>query len=905
MTEVADPGALNAFLHRFLDDRERGAVQGLAAYQAMFPGCDAALAAEYAALTATATAGASDRPELETIGPYRLLERLGRGSFGLVYRAQDTRLGRTVALKVLAESALATDAERQRLEREASIAARLDHPGIATVYEVARHGIWTCIAMRFVPGESLAALLQRSPGGVLPADAALALIADAARALHVAHCAGVVHRDVKPGNLMVTPAGAPVVVDFGLARDATGSAGSLGASAAWVGSPGYMAPEQIDPRLGPVDARADVWALGVTLHECLAGRRPFDAPTQARLFDAVLHAAPPPVRVPGLNARDLRLVLGTAMAKEPTRRYQSAAALADELERLRRGAPVQARPLGAAARLLRWTRRHPAVAGLLAAVLLTLVAGVAVAAALWVRAEGNLRDWERLADGRRLVQLQQAADQELLTVGAEQVPGIAAWLATAGELLARRSDHERALAALRARARPWSASTAALEQQRDAELQRTLAATRERLAFLRQRLTALDTEPWPADRLPALRAGLQQRLTWLERMQANQAAALDERLSYEFDDLRDQLQHDEITALVLGLRRLGGEPGPRTTTVAHMTARLEACRTLWQRTVGDHLAAWQAAGDRVARHPRYRGMDLAPQPGLIPLGPDPDSTLEEFAAPETGVVPVRGADGRFRVAAETALVFVLIPPGRFHMGAQSGDPAAPGFDPLAVLDEAPVRELEVRPFFLAKHEMTQGQWLRLTDDNPATQTQGARDGDLVVDFDHPVETVSWSDCVETLRRSGWWLPTEAQWEYACRAGGEGSWQCPEAELPAWANLADRRFHATDPHGSPFLDVDDGRSLHAPVGSYRPNAFGLHDMMGNVAEWCFDQYLPYDPERTTAAAAPQVLWMQERVFRGGSFASAASLLRSAARQRYEGTVRTYVVGVRPMRALAGG
>jgi formylglycine-generating enzyme required for sulfatase activity/tRNA A-37 threonylcarbamoyl transferase component Bud32 len=895
-----DSGPRNEFLHRLLDDRDRGRVQTVEHYQRLFPGAAAAIAEEYAVLVASAdtpaappdAAGEGLAPGA-SLGPYRLRELLGAGAFGVVWRAEDTRLQRSVALKLLRHAALATARERERFAREAAVASRLDHPGICTVHEIAQHGPWTAIAMRLVPGETLAAKLARAAGAPLPVAEVLPLVAGLARALHAAHTAGVVHRDVKPGNVLVTPAQQPVLVDFGLARALDGERSQ---SLDGAGSPSYMAPEAIDPARGPVDARTDVWALGVLAHECLTGRRPFVAPTQAGLFDAILHHEPAPVPC----GRDLAVVVATALAKERAHRYASAAAFADDLEREQRGEPVAARPLGRLGRAWRWARRNRLVAALLVATFGSLAAGLVVALGLWAAAARNLRDWERLADGRRLAALQRAADDELLPITPEQLPGIDRWLATARELLARQADHAAALQALRARARPWTAATAAAEAAVDAVPLREVAALAERRTLLVTSRERVAQEPASAQRDGFCRT-LTNMLAWVDHQAASWRELAAERSCYEFDDLRDQIQHDQLAELVRGLQRLVRSGAGRTTTIASMEQRREAARTLWQRTIGDHAAAWAAAAARVLANPAYRGLVLLPQLGLVPLGVDPASGLEEFAAPETGDVPPRRG-GVLERAPTTAVVFVLLPPGRFAMGAQATDPAAPNHDALATGHEGPVRWLDVDPFLLAKYELTQGQWVRLCDDNPCTFPQGTRDGEHVVDLDHPLETVSWHDVRAMLARLGWWLPPEARWEYACRAGGDAPFGVPEAELVTVANVADRRLHAWQPAELQWLDVDDGHALHAPVGSYRANAFGLHDMLGNVAEWCFEQDLPYDPARTTATAVPHQDGRRTCIVRGGSFLWGTAQCRVSARTSYEASVRSYVVGVRAMRAL---
>ena len=611
-------------------------------------------------------------------------------------------------------------------------------------------------------------------------------------------------------------------------------------------------------------------------------------------------AAPPSSPEPLALPRDLRTVLTTALAKDPKRRYHSAAAFADDLARVLRGEPVSARPVGRLERTFRWLRRNPLVAALLAAVLASLTIGLLVALSLWQQASRNLRDWERLADGRRLALLQQQADDELLPPTPDKLPAIAAWLASARTLLDRQADHEQALAALRTRALPEAAAARARERLADAALQREIGALAGRASFLQARLAAVDQEV-PEAKRERFRRTLGNMLDWTANRQHGLKQLADEPTGHDFADLRDQLQHDQLTELVAGLRRLRGGPGPRTTTIADMEKRQATAATLRQRTIDDHEPAWRDAIARVAANPVYRQFVLLPQLGLIPLGPDPDSRLEEFAAPETGEVPER-RDGRLQVGPLTATVFVLLPPGEFAMGAQANDPAAPNHDPQATVWEGPVRRLTVEPFFLAKYEMTQGQWVRLCDDNPSTWSQGMKDGDRVVDLDHPVETIGYRDALTMLARLGWWLPVEARWEYACRAGTSTPWPWPEQDLAACANLADRRYRELQPDGVATVDFDDGHGRHAPVGSYRPNAFGLHDMIGNVAEWCYEQDMPYDPKTTTAAAVPHLVGRQTYLVRGGSFLWGLAFSRSAARASLEGSARHVEVGVRPMRTV---
>jgi len=272
---MADPGTLPpepdemgivaAFLVRYHEDHVRGVRRPLEEYQALFPGYEAAVAREHAAL-ASGTGGTDALPP---IGPYRLIRELGRGGQGEVFLAEDTRLRRRVALKTLRGLALDEPEALARFRREAEVASRLDHPGICTVYEAGLDQGLPWIAMRYVEGESLARKIADArerkgvasdpttattagPGTRAEAMGVVRLLEEAARALHAAHEAGVIHRDLKPANIMVTPEGRPVLLDFGLAREVEGGSGpTLTRTGDLFGTPAYMAPEQIDPKRAP------------------------------------------------------------------------------------------------------------------------------------------------------------------------------------------------------------------------------------------------------------------------------------------------------------------------------------------------------------------------------------------------------------------------------------------------------------------------------------------------------------------------------------------------------------------------------------------------------------------------------------------------------------------------------
>jgi serine/threonine-protein kinase len=220
---------------------------------------------------------------------YRLAERVGGGAMGEVWRGIDQALARTVAVKIVRPELLAEPSFGERFLAEARTMARIRHPGVVAVHDYHSDATVAFLVMEFVAGESLARLLHRS--GRLPPDRAMGLVAQAAEALHAAHDTGVVHRDVKPGNLLVTPEGTVVLTDFGIARSA--AAAPLTATGVLVGTVAYLAPEQV---LGkPATSRSDVYALGVVGYECLAGRRPFEGDHPFELAMKRVHQRPPPL----------------------------------------------------------------------------------------------------------------------------------------------------------------------------------------------------------------------------------------------------------------------------------------------------------------------------------------------------------------------------------------------------------------------------------------------------------------------------------------------------------------------------------------------------------------------------------------------------------------------------------
>ncbi|MCA8976814.1 MAG: serine/threonine protein kinase, partial [Planctomycetes bacterium] len=481
---------------------------------------DAALAQRVEALLRHSDAEDLTLPrEPATIGPYDIEREIGRGGQGIVYLAHDARLGRRVALKVMTALGMLSDRSLARFRREAAIASKLDHPGICTVHEAGEAEGYVFITMRHVEGSSLAERIARVGAGevgdgvarkVSTADAATAgttqaevmetvtLLEKAARALHHAHEAGVVHRDIKPGNILVTAAGEPVITDFGVARQFDDDATVLTHSGDVFGTPGYMSPEQLGGA-GPVDRRTDVYSLGVTLFECLTGAPPFSAPTREGIYRQILtlEAPDPRSRNPAVS-RDLATVVETAIDKDPDRRYRTALDFAEELRRVRQREPIAARRVTRLGRLVRWTQRNPWIATATAAAFLFLAVGLAVSLVLGNEARRTAGELiERTAEFELLAlvtQLEntQARGERLPAAWPEHADVIQAWLDDeVGRLeaglvrvratLLRLRDAAMPSEAAREAARRRAAGFAELdEQRRRLELLRANAVVRER-----------------------------------------------------------------------------------------------------------------------------------------------------------------------------------------------------------------------------------------------------------------------------------------------------------------------------------------------------------------------------------------------------------------------------------------
>lgn len=833
-------------------DREAGIAVQAGDAAARSPDLEALIAAELD--RARAASEQALVPEAR-VGPFRLMRPLGHGAQAEVWLATDTaHADRRVALKVFHLTGSHAIGMALRLRREVTNAARATAPGVCTIYDTGIDGIRAWIAMRYVEGPSLAQVLAREPGAANREALArrLGWIEAIARTVHTVHGAGVVHRDLKPSNIVLEGDDDPVVLDFGIAR-ALETENTLTATGTPVGTPAYMSPEQIrnSSAVGP---QGDVFALGCMLFECITGERPFAGSTPFELQRAILDRSHGDAaqhwrsRFP----RDLAIVVDTALAKLPQHRYRSALEFADDLQRCRRGEPIRARPIGPLRLAVLFARRRPAIVTLTVLLAATIVTALVVALSLLAERNRELQRADRaqkfvfhLSDRSRLRQLQHELDEEL-AIDSKHLEHFSAWWTQATEVIDRLPLHERFLAELRALGTPWPETDERAKVVRHRQ-QQDLAYAAARLQRYRTEAAAAAA----AGRQPP--DGIDYALRTAESLEQGARAALAEPAGIDYPNDSDPFMYGELRSLVAELRNFREvRPGSFTRKAGHW---------LWQKaqrvrpdSIDAHAAAWDRAIDRIAAaNGPYHGLRIQPQEGLVPLGPDPLSGLEEFAHVATGSLPSREpTTGALQYAADAAVVLVLLPGGEARIGALAPPDAA--LLPTT-FEVPPATSVTLGPFFLGKHEVTQAQWYQIQYRLPTATHRDSPPPQRL-----PVETIAWNLAERFARRLSMALPSEAQWEYACRAG---------SPTPFWFGSDLAAVAAKARILAPGTTADDARGP-TTVGSYAPNPFGLFDVHGNVAEWTREAMTDYSLPFVGPDAVRPPSSLMGRVVRGGSY-----------------------------------
>ncbi len=873
----------------------------------------------------TAGGGERGRDFPDRLGDFRLLERLGGGGMGVVYLARQEPLGRDVALKLIRPDQVFFPGARERFRREVEAVARLQHPGIVPIYTVGEAGGLPFFAMEHVEGCTLQEALEalesapvserrgadlsdavrrrtsfRDRDGLPPAymfegswvETCCRVARHLADALEHAHRRGVHHRDVKPSNVMLTPAGRVMLLDFGLAS--AEGAGRLTRTGSQLGSLPYMSPEQLSGDVENVDRRTDVYSLGVTLYEMLSGALPFDAGTTTATTQAIVAGNPPAIRALNPSVSwDAETVCRKAMDRDPLRRYAAMADFGRDLENVLQRRPIEARRPGVVLRIRRWVQRNPVASTVLAFLLVSLATSFYFIGRISEQRDEVLR----LSDVRRLSDLRSEADR-LWPAIPENASRMEAWLVEARRLADRLALHRATLASLGDSFLPYDDEA----RREDRETHPRAAELRDKKAHLERDLTALaKSESIPTESRLEKPEEMRKHVEELPAEIADLEIAVGERRTFRFADPERQWQHDTLSDLVRGIEDLtlpGEVYGPAISSVER---RLEFARTVERRSIDEAKDRWDEAIASIANPdecPIYGGLEIPPQLGLVPIGRDLDSGLWEFVHLQTGEAPERGEDGRLRLDEKMGLVLVLIPGGSFRMGLS-------GKEAKTSRSELPAHDVALDAYFISKFEMTQGQWLRFTGKNPSFYGRGSLSAAGSASLLRPVEYVSWDDASRVLRQLGLDLPTEAQWERAARGGTVTKWWCGDdpAALASAGNLADAHAKANGgPANWHYETWSDGQTLYSAVGGYRANPFGLHDVYGNLFEWCRDGYAKYtvpvrpgDGERSAAET-------DGRVHRGGSYGTAAMDARSASRSYAPGHARASTLGVRPAREV---
>lgn len=862
---------------------------------------------------------------------HSIIDELGKGGMGVVHRAEQQALQRVIALKAPKHPHL-----NRRFTEEALISGYLSHPNIIAVHNLL-HGDNHTIAltMPLIDGVSwdkkLASDYEQSNGTLSNRvlHEHLDHLLKVCQAISYAHHKGILHNDLKLENIMVGEFGDVVVMDWGCATQNPVVDVSLAFHILHpnqvtrpFGSPCYMPPELAQGQGHSMGPWTDTYLIGAMLYEILEGRPPRKGKTLGSVIQQACLGDTDPFEK--CTSPALQQICLRALSPNRKDRYSTPDDLEDDIRGYFKAEQSESL-LTTVETVLREERSHTysdshtSLMTLIEAVSMTLQADQ-----IWPSASAkNLREKACRQLVSRAIEV---GDLKLATAYLHHLS----------------NDHDDLRKSLTSQQQKRQLETEAIERntrltrlivafvmisltvggalinsaRQEALTQHAIAS--ERLVELtslsdiqtaQQLTTDLDTL-WP------LRTSMVPEMErWI-----NTAENLISRKSVHIDHLNTLSTYETE----MDPQLLKWELGIISSLLDEMTlleskwlpnikARRSFALTLRERSIDDHNARWASAIQGIQEHPMYDGLNMEPQLGLIPLHQDPISGLWEFAHLQSGTPP-EIVDGKYVLTPETGIVLTLLPASSFWMGATKD--GTRNIDPRSKESEGPVHLVDLGAFFISKYEMTQGQWLRMNENNPAAYPVGTDLKPRPITALHPIEQITWSEATETLFRYDLKLPTEAQWEYAVRGKWTAAEETPSSNSVFWTgntvaslqgtlNIADmggRRLGS--PESWRFEStLDDGHMVHAPIGSFNGNPFGLHDMLGNVWEWCSDRFgeytLPTEPgtgKRLAPEDAPNL-------FRGGGFRASSVHVRSADRYSiYAADYSAYDVGLRPARMI---
>ena len=761
-------------------------------------------------------------PDTLLAGRYRIIKIAGRGGMGVVYEAEDTKLGRHVALKLLPHELIIDPGARKRFIHEARAAAGLESPNICTVYEIHDEGGDPFISMEFIEGASLRESLNRGPLGI---RRAVDIAIQVAKGLQAAGRKGIIHRDIKSANIMLTRDGQAKIMDFGLAKVAGST--MLTKTGAVMGTAAYMSPEQ--GRGECVDGRTDIWSLGVVLYEMLSGQLPFKGDSEASVLYAVLHEQPQRLReIHPAVPEDLDEIVHVAMAKKPEERYSSAGEMLIDLRKCLAG-------LGSECEEEPTTFGLPQRSRIVLPVALTFA--VIILAVVWLTSRkpdsgtattSQLENSSKQASGTQGGQTpQQVSDKELLES-----------ISRARQAISK-GDLELALAMIQTAEKtfPGRQELVSLRADYQAALSNKVAASRKaELPGLENRQdrsrTSGDDEKFArAVRTGTASAYAEYLRSFPNGRNASKAMEMLQRLEEEAVAEKSRLEAD-LDDSAFNTAKLQGTPKA-------LEGYLEDFPS------GRHAVEAQGLVASFAEQQKSE--------------PDQPIGKESPQARRAGDIELFKVNG-------VEIPMAWIPTGTFQMGTTNIEGGR---------SQRPAHSVTIsKGFWIGLYEVTQSQWVALMGDNPSK---------LKSSLKVPVDSVSWEDCqlfikeLNRLTNRTFRLPTEAEWEYACRAGSADNW------YGEWNSIG---WHAWNSKGETH-----------EIGQKRPNAFGLYDMIGNVWEWCQDWYASTYYRNSPPVDPPGPSSGKERAVRGGGLRSVPESAHSAIRASVQPNARKDDLGFR--------